>query len=290
MVTPRYGHTATLLPDGTVLVVGGIGGPTLPGSALASAELYDPQTGTWITTGEMDTSRYGHTATLLSDGRVLVAGGYDPRGSGPSLASAELYDPATGTWTATGDMNEPSDGHTDTLLLDGKVLVAGGNIDAFSAELYNPATGTWITTGGMIRPRYDHTATLLSDGRVLVVGGFGGGTLAELYNASTATWTATSSTQAGPIGHTVTMLGDGTVLIAGGSNGDGRSLSSAQVYDPDGGTWTAARNLVTARYGHTATLLGDGTVLMTGGQTFHTDFDAYGPTDGVELYDPASGS
>jgi N-acetylneuraminic acid mutarotase len=292
MVTPRYLHTATLLPDGTVLVVGGLPITTLAGSILASAELYDPQSRTWTTTGEMDMSRFRHTATLLSDGKVLVAGGYgekDPSGPGASLASAELYDPAAETWATTGDMNEPYYEHTATLLLDGKVLVAGIHIDAFSAELYNPATGTWTTTVAMIGPRYSHTATLLRDGRVLFVGGFGGGSLAELYDPSTGTRTTTVGMIGRRYSHTATLLSNGTVLIAGGSTPDLISVASVEVYDPDKGTWTVTRNLVTARSGHTATLLGDDTVLMAGGQTFPADFDGYAATDAVELYDPASG-
>ena len=141
MIEVRYSHTATSLPDGTVLVAGGIGSS----GVLASAELYDPSTGSWTATGRITEARSGHTATLLPDGTVLVVGGGS---SGGLLASAELYDPSTGTWTATGRTIEARLGHTATLLTDGRVLVAGGyrvdisgnfvNILA-SAELYNRA-------------------------------------------------------------------------------------------------------------------------------------------------------
>src|SRR5450759_1807246 len=133
MPTPRQFHTATLLPDGKVLVAGGTDSNNNLGSnsALASAELYDPSNGSWTATGSMVTPRMFHTATLLPDGKVLVAGGTavpggDMGGGGPTLASAELYDPSNGSWTATGKMPTPRQGHTATLLPDGKVLVAGG--------------------------------------------------------------------------------------------------------------------------------------------------------------------
>jgi len=277
MVTPRYAHTATLLPDGTVLVVGGIDSIIYGGgsSKLASAELYDPTGGTWTSTGRMIDVRYGHTATLLGDGRVLVAGGYDPFGSGGSLASAELYDPTSGTWTPTGNMNEPSGLHTATLLLDGTVLVAG--FTSF-AELYDPRTGTWTTTGNMVEPRDLHTATLLLDGKVLVVGGDPGRS-AELYDPSTGQWSATGTTLQVRMGHTATLLPDGSVLVAGGA-------PSVLLYDPASTSWTYPGDLVTIRHDHTATLLPDGTVLIAGGLVRGTSSDDT-PMDWMEIYDPA---
>jgi hypothetical protein len=169
-----------LLPSGQVLVAGGRGDT----GTLASAELYDPASGTWTATGSLNTARaYGDTATLLPSGQVLVAGGV---GNSGFLASAELYDPASGTWTATGSLLRWRYGHTATLLPNGKVLVAGGQGDTgtlASAELYDPASGTWSATGSLGTDREFHTATLLPNGNVLVAGGSNGRALAsaELY-------------------------------------------------------------------------------------------------------------
>jgi hypothetical protein len=133
--------TATLLPDGRVLAVGGFDRTE---ATLASAELYDPASGTWTATGSMIDARIWPTITLLPDGRVLVAGGtigpWHSDGSYVGLASAELYDPASGTWTATADMGTPRGVFNATLLLDGRVLVAGGGPNGTSAELYDPGS------------------------------------------------------------------------------------------------------------------------------------------------------
>jgi hypothetical protein len=179
MTTPRAGHTATLLLNGKVLTAGGgsagVGG--LPPPVLASAELYDPDTGTFAGTGDMTAARQWHTATLLPDGKVLIAGGSPNFNIDSILASAELYDPSTGAFTATGDMITASPCPTATLLGNGKVFA--GDIAGpppYTAELYDPATGTFAATGtyASTNDTADNnnmlcsTATLLTNGKVLV--------------------------------------------------------------------------------------------------------------------------
>ena len=166
-----------------VLVAGGFDSTS---NASASAELYDPASGTWTSTGNLNTARALHTATLLPSGMVLVAGGHDGPTFAPSfevLSSAELYDPASGTWTVTGSLNTARYLHTATLLPNGMVLVAAGYRFDFlaSAELYDPASGTWTLTGSLNTTRYLHTATLLPNGMVLVAAGFPPSSSAELY-------------------------------------------------------------------------------------------------------------
>jgi Galactose oxidase, central domain/Kelch motif len=201
MLKARYGHTATLLPDGSVLVAGGFGSYSSIGSIgpLTSAERYDPGSGTWTSTGGMAMGRAGYTATLLRDGTVLVAGGTCHLSGGCVLASAEVYDHSSGSWTVTGTMAGVRGGHSATLLPDGKVLVAGGgngscaepapscpSAGLASAELYDPRSRSWTATASMIGVRGGNTATLLPDGTVLVVGGGGLLVSAELYDPGSA--------------------------------------------------------------------------------------------------------
>jgi N-acetylneuraminic acid mutarotase len=285
--TARSRHTATLLPSGKVLVAAG----TTGGAALSSAELYDPTTGMWAATGSLGTGREFHTATLLPSGKVLVTGGFNGFNNGDFLNSAELYDSATGTWTATGSLGTARYSHTATLLPSGKVLVAGGyNGSAVnSAEFYDPTTGMWAATGSLITGRVLHTATLLPSGKVLVAGGYGingGGyfSSAELYDPATGTWSATGSLGTARGSHTATLLPSGEVLVAGGFNFSGGYLSSAELYDPATGTWSATGSLGTGRGYHTATLLPSGRVLVAGGANDVSVLSS------AELYDPATGS
>jgi WD40 repeat protein len=180
MARARSGHTATLLQDGRVLLVGGLDSSS---GILATAELYDPKTGKFVSTGSMSTGRYtGHTATLLQDGRVLLVGGNASSVQEKPLAAAELYDPETSKFVSTGPMAEARDGQTATLLLDGRVLIAGGADN--TAELYDPKAGVFGPTGSMVESRASHSATLLADGRVLIAGGASdpaAGASAELY-------------------------------------------------------------------------------------------------------------
>jgi hypothetical protein len=299
MTTPRSGHTATLLPNGKVLVAGGVRGIAFGGLnvILATAELYDPSTGAFTATGNMTTPRTLHTATLLPDGRVLIAGGLrEVPGSGPNLllASAEIYDPSTGTFAATGDMISDHHCHQANLLGNGKVLFAGGAADRNDrvpyAELYDPATGTFAATGMYTKDTFDFNAcqgaasSLLPDGRVLIVWQDIG---TELYDPGTGSFTPTGNpiTQGYNGGlPTATLLMNGKVLVAGGAGVGDLSPTSAELYDSRTGTFTATGNMITGHVGHTATLLPDGTVLMAGSFLFP------GELANAELYGPVTGA
>jgi len=282
----RYSHTATLLNNGKVLVTGGqhdvlqaIPTIVLLHITLATAELYDPTSGTFTGTGSMETARLYHTWTLLKDGTVLVTGGLDSNNL--PLASAELFDPTTGTFTpTTGRMSVARYGHTATLLNNGKVLVTGG-AGGTTAELYDPTSETFTpTTGSMEAARSYHTATLLKDGTVLLTGG--GLATAELYEPTSETFTPTTgSMETARLYHTSTLLKDGTVLVTGGEDSNNQALASAELYDPTTDTFTPTTDtMATIRSGHTATLLSDGTVLVAGGSSGTT----------AELYDPTTGT
>ena len=283
MATARTHHSATRLSDGRVLVAGGRPVPSLPSSnPRASAELYDPTIGTWIATDPMNTARSGHSATLLSNGKVLVAGG---SGTSGNLALAELYDPATGAWSVTDSMITARSNHAATLLASGKVLVAGGE-GGDLAELYDPATGTWTATGSLRTARFLHTATLLPNGKVLVAGGCPAQSgncshvvEAELYDPATGIWSFTGLMVTGRDVHTATLLSNGKVLVTGGY-GDTAQLASAELYDPATGAWTSTRSMSTARVVHAAVLLPNGKVLVAGRYDVAT----------AELYDPTTGT
>src|SRR5919204_1424208 len=235
MSTPRVNHTATLLPSGKVLVVGGDG----PSDRLSSAELYDPRSNKWSTAASMSVKRHFHTATLLGNGKVLVAGG--SRGPGQILSSAELYDPATDSWSPAASMKTPRAFAVAVLLDNGKVLMTGGlksgtpgDVTA-SAELYDPASNTWTSAGQMNQPRTGHIAVLLLNGKVLVEGD---GT-PQIYNPDTNSWSDTL-----PIAHSLystagTLLQDGRVLVGSGIS-DGQPSDAVEIFDPVTNSWADA--------------------------------------------------
>jgi len=300
MTTARDEHTATLLTNGKVLIAGGTADPSI----WASAEIYDPGTGTFAATGNMTTPRSWHTATLLPDGKVLIAGGRVHQANSElatvTLASAELYDPDTGTFSATGNLTMARESHTATLLNNGTVLIAGGlqelqqpsDIFLASAELYDPSTGIFTATGNMTGPWAD-TATLLANGKVLVTRDDNFTPLdvssADLYDASIGTFTSAGYLNVNHTGPTATLVTNGKVLIAGGDGGDGSAggVVIAELYDPATGAFSTS-NMTVGREQDTATLLADGRVLIAGGIAGGIADPSIGGS--AEIYDPSTGT
>ena len=291
MQIARASHTATLLPDGRVLITGGFGGSGTEYNPYRSTELYDPRTGSFQAAGNMTIGRSGHTATLLKNGKLLIVGGWTGRYD--LRRAAELYDPATGVFTPTGDMVIERAGNTAALLSDGRVLVAGGEDRSenalASAELYDPSTGKFTRTGDMTEPRGEATATALRNGKVLIVGGGSGHypsqnvyRSAELYDPATGKFTSTGQMTVGCHKHAAVLLPSGKVLVVGGSdNRDWHGeYSSAEIYDPATGAFSATGTMSTARFKlpYAVALQANGTVLVAGGGSF------------AEVYDETKGS
>ncbi len=280
----RTGHAAALLPDGRVLLAGGL----VDGAAASSAELFDPATGTFTGTGPLATARANATATVLLDGRVLVAGGDD--GAGGSLASAELYDVAAGAFSPAGSLGAARTRQTATRLAGGHVLVLGGRADATTvlagAEEYTPAPGGAGAFGPALplaAARARHTATLLGDGSLLVAGGEDGtgaplapAQASERYLPGDGT-APTDGAMAARSRHTATLLPGGKVLLVGGWDGEAE-LASAELYDPSGDGFDPAPSLEGARADQTATLLPEGRVVIAGGVSGGDAIDS------VEIY------
>jgi len=304
MKDARTDHTATVLPGGKILVAGGEGAT---GRALSSAEVYDPVNGTFSAVASaMVAARAEHTATLISgcncpaDGQVLIAGGTTAASTlGSTLRSAELFDPVTGIFTATGAMKATRARHSATLIasgpLAGNVLIAGGlsdesGGDVATAELYDPVTGQFTTTGAMSTPRENHTATWLSPsvvsgslaGSVLVAGG---GDVsaptdnAEVFNPQTAAFSPVGAMTTARTMQSAILLQTGKVLIAGGQSSDTNFLVSAELFDPAHATFAVTGSMHNFHAGATATALENGTALIAGGRSSFGD-----------LYDPARGT
>ena len=306
MITARSWHTATLLPDGRVLIAGGFTTAFGPPFVTAKAEIYNPATGVFSPTGDMIAARGGHKAILLPDGRVLIGGGTRTEG-GPH--SPEIYDPATGTFASTGSVTAGQFRRLATLLNNGKVLIlvghspAGpGQAPAQTAELYDPATGNFSAAknGNAIGGYFAYgEPTLLADGKVLLEGGanWAGNFLwGQLYDPASDTFTQIGTPP--PLGSsleggTATLLLNGNVFLAGGGEVDiGATSRSIGLYDPNTESFTQAGNMAAGRYYHGATLLSDGRVLISGG-------DGGCPPQGgfcgiihasTELYDPSTNS
>ncbi|MDQ6777711.1 MAG: SBBP repeat-containing protein [Actinomycetota bacterium] len=332
---PRFMSTMTLLQNGKVLVAGGR--VSQEGPAIASAELYDPKTGTWSGAGSMATARFAATATLLENGKVLVAGGLlssaTSSNSGPisgltlpvspvaATASAELYDPATNSWSPAGSLVTARGQHTATLLEGpacsgasrpsycGQVLIVGGRgvgrVPAFAqSELYDPASNSFTNTAGALATgRYDHTATLLQNGQVLAAGGLVANTVpspatlntatTEVYSPSTGLWSAGGAlgeirSRAGAVLLTGTGCGAicGKVLIAGGIGITGtQALLTAELYDPATGTSSETGPLVNYHLPVAPVVLPSGKVLYASGLTGGPSADLYNPI--TQAWEPA---
>ena len=280
--TGRLGHTATLLANGQVLVAGG---ETSTGTILASAELYNPATGKWTVTGSMANARTSHTATLLPDGEVLVVGGIGiANPQSPCTATAELYNPATGRWQLTGSLNTARFSQGMTLLQNGQVLVAGGDIcwgysggssAGASAELYNPSRGTWTTTSSMQASTVS-PMTLLQDGRALMGN--------ELYTPSTTQWTLTSSMREPEhLSLAAVLLANGDVLIYG----DIFACYAGEFYNPAANVWTETKeNCYTGLTVAHLVLLSNGKALLGGGSDRYSGHSF--PEPNCDLYDPST--
>ncbi len=291
MSQPRAFHTATLLPDGHLLVAGGSTGT----ATLRSSELYDPSSAGWSNAGALPEIRVLHSATLLPGGSVLVAGGSSVRKT--ELSSSTLYTRATGIWTLAAEMSAPRQYFTATLLSDGKIFIAGGETKTSASssqflntvEVYDPAGNSCaVATNRLHETRAGHTATLLPNKKVLVVGGYDAGNpivgkgffmSAELYDPDNQSLTPTKPLGGPRANHTATLLPTGKVLVAGGAQANFDNL-----YDPDQGTWTYVADEVGGQLtGHTATLLPTGKVLFAGGAR-----DGLFGTSSYRLFDPYS--
>jgi len=293
MNTARTLARAVLLSNGSVLIMGGCINDCLS-STTKSAELYNPSTGNFTSTGSMSQARAEFAVTLLANGHVLVAGGctaYDSNGCLSTTNKAEVYDPATGIWKATTTMRAARHAMTATLLSSGKVLVAGGATSASDAlnstEIYDPTAKTWALGSKMITARSDYASIMLGTGQVLFIGGenINGVSIgnAELYNPSSGKFTATGKMTATREEHNAVLLANGKVLVSGGNKltlTNQTPLASCELYDPTTGTWTSTGSMSSARSGHTSTVLTNGHVLNAGGS------DAVNELSSAEQYTP----
>ncbi len=289
-LVPRANHTATLLPNGKVLIAGGNQNDGHTYLSPSSAEVFDPLAETFSATGSMSIARAGHTATLLNNGTVLIAGG-----GFSNEVTAEIYDPKAGSFTRVGDMTAGRSWHTASLLNDGRVLIAGGFLQdglcwdctpLKTAEIYDPVTQTFSPAGDMPDARALHSASVLLDGKVMMAGGVGNGcpgtnNTVAVFDPSTNGFDAAVNLPRPRLGHTATVLDDGRVLITGGELWDYCDWNSsiyktAVVFDPSSKSYSPEQLMAEPRRAHSATLLVNGKVLIVGAI--------------AELFDPATSS
>jgi N-acetylneuraminic acid mutarotase len=281
--------TMVLLTSGKVIVAGGTTN-ALSNTPTAASNEYDPVAGNWFASGSsLLTARHSANGVLLPTGKVLVFGGVST--SGAIIASAELYDPASRTWSATGSMSIGRTLCKAVVLPNGRVLIAGGITGTFSSpapvssvEIYDPVTGSWSPTGSLSAERIDYAMSLLPNGKVLITGGKRGGQLettntAELYDSDLGTWSSTGSMTIARSGPAATVLPTGKVIVISGVG-----TRTNEIYDPATGTWTVTGDVYTERRGGLVTVLLNGKVMIAGG----VNPSGYGISS-VETYDPAVG-
>lgn len=285
---------ATPLQDGRVLVTGGNTGSG--GGATREAQLIDRASQTIQAMDSLIYPRCRHTATLLANGQVLVAGGSSAEWDATGYRSAELFDPSTGTFRATGEMTKARCGPNfrAARLATGEVLLVGGSAEGAppSAEIYDPVTGTFHAVGPTQFHHEGLSLTLLGDGQVLLVGAEDAWaslpTPAELFDPALQTFTPTARPLTFHARHTATLLPDGSVLVAGGgqylNNTEVVPSTAAERFDPVTRTFRSTGRMLATRKNHGAALLSDGRVLIVGGASF------VGPMELAEVYTPATGT
>ncbi len=291
MGSARYLHSAANLPDGRVLVAGG---NTVSGSAsgvTALSVIYDPSTGVFSPTGPLNVARANHAVATLADGRILVAGGRGLVNGFPAyLASAEIYNPATGAWTMSAPMGTARQYPVAQRLPDGRVLIISVDSIITSTEIFDPATETFSPSGSLGTARTNPAVATLSDGRVLVAGGllYSGAftSSSEIWNPAANAWMATGS-MAWPRGYaSATPLANGKVLVAGGYAGSGSNFYAAsELYDPATDSFSTSGSLNVPRVSHVAKALQDGNVIVTGGTASTWIIES-----SIEQYDVVTGT
>ncbi len=307
------------LADGRTLVTGGAAGENIGWSAYSSTYLFDPADRSWSRSGLLNTARTDAAATVLSDGRVLVAGGmYIDRADETAariLDSAELWDPASGSWSRTGPTARPRSKASAVTLTDGRVLLVGGwisnadQVPLAPTEVYDPRTGRWASAGDLAIPRSGFSLVALQDGSALVIGGVGAEsherlTRVERFDPGLNGWSLAEDLPYPVVGAAAVVLVDGRVLLAGGVVRDAEPIdddgdpyvsgltADALLFDPNSAHWTATTQMPGPRAGASAVLLPDGSALVVGGSGSEGGlFDTPGCPDAdaqVFRYVPAS--